>query len=165
MAFCTKCGTKIEEGVLFCTNCGTKIDAGISAVQSGNQNTISPIQGIPNSTIETANKTVTCQGCLLNKSGKCTYYDCDVSEAERYDCGMRCVPELQKKQKNRNVIQYFIELGLYFLLGLLNFKVAEVLGINNWITLIFVIVIAFTIENLIKKNNMKKRRENAKRLS
>jgi uncharacterized membrane protein YhaH (DUF805 family) len=26
MAFCSKCGTKLEEGVNFCTNCGTKVE-------------------------------------------------------------------------------------------------------------------------------------------
>jgi hypothetical protein len=106
MVFCTKCSTKIEEGVLFCTNCGNKIGDGISVTQSGNQTAMTSVQGIPNSTTDTANKTVTCQGCLLNPSEKCIYYDCVISEAERYDCGMRGASELQKKYKNSRIIKY-----------------------------------------------------------
>jgi len=170
MAFCTKCGAKIEEGVLFCTNCGNKIGDGISAVQSGNQTTMPSVQGIPNSTTDTANTTVTCQGCLLkglpiNKVENCTYYDCVISEAERYYCGMRGSPELQKKYKNSRVIRTVVIVALYALLGwLIPWRIEAQFGINSWITVVFIILVGASIDYYTDQNSKKKRRENAKRL-
>jgi len=167
MAFCTKCGTKIEEGVLFCTNCGNRIGDGISAVQSSYQNSIPPAEGLSqNSVNNTVNTTATCQGCLLNGGAKCTYYDCIITEAEKYDCGIRGVLELQKKQKNNRVVQYFFELGLYALYGwLILARISILLGTSFWVIFVPGILIAYAIEHFIKQNIYKRRRENAKRLS
>jgi hypothetical protein len=166
--FCSKCGEKLEEGTKFCVKCGNKVDGGIPAVQPVNQYTMPPAQGIPqNSASNTANKTVTCQGCLLIGGEKCTYYNCIISEAEKYDCGMRGAPELQKKQKNsriiRSIVIFAIVILVLFLLKPIE-SVSEALGVNFWIVYICFFVIVYAVEHFINQNIYKKRRENAKRL-
>jgi len=164
--FCPQCGEKLDEGTKFCVKCGNKVDGGIPSAQPVNQYTMPPAQGIPqNSASYTANKTVTCQGCLLKEAVKCKYYDCIIPEAEKYDCGMRGAPEQQKKQKDSRIIQYFVELGLYALYGwLVLAKIAILSGINFWVIFVPGILIAYAVEYFIKQNIYKKRRENAKRL-
>jgi len=165
--FCSNCGEKLDEGTKFCIKCGNKIDGGISAVQSGSQTTMLPAQGIPqNSASNTSNTTVTCQGCQLNNMGaKCTYYNCSISEAEKYNCGMRGAPELQKKHKNNRIIQYLFELGLYALYGyFILFKIQILLGTNFWVVYVPGFLIALAIDHFIKQNIYKKRRANARRL-
>jgi hypothetical protein len=166
--FCSKCGEKLEEGTKFCVKCGNKVDGGIPAVQPVNQYTMPPAQGITqNSANNTVNTTATCQRCLLN-GGKCTYYDCIIPEAEKYDCGMRGAPELQKKQKNSRIIRIIVIFALclfvFFVLKPIE-AVSEALGVNFWIVYICFFVIVYAVEHFINQNIYKKRRENAKRLS
>ena len=126
---------------------------------------------IPNNTFsqtqQPVNLTTGCQGCLLNGGKKCTYYDCIISEAEKYDCGMRGAPELQKKQTNSKIIRNIVIIAL-FLLVLFLFKpiesISEALGVNYWIVYICFFVVVVAIEHFIYQNIYKKRRENAKRL-
>jgi len=168
---CASCGTVLKDGVKFCPKCGNKVDGAIPAVQSGNQYAMPPAQGIPqNNASNTANKTVTCQGCLLNNniSAICTYYNCTISEAEKYDCGMRGVPELQKKQKNSRTIRFIVIFLLAFLVSYFLKpieSISEALGVNYWIIFICFFVIVCMVEHFINKNTYKKRRKNAKRLS
>jgi len=170
--FCSKCGEKLEEGTKFCVKCGNKVDGDIPAAQSGSQTTMPPAQEIPqNSASNTANKTVTCQGCTFGGK-KCTYYNCTISEAEKYDCGMRGAPELQKKQATKNLILVgifliFVILDIFFKINIFA-KIAALLGINifnNSSLNGFIICLCFCgICSLIDIGIKKKRRENAKRL-
>jgi DNA-directed RNA polymerase subunit RPC12/RpoP len=164
---CSNCGKELQEGWTACPYCSTP--AAKAGMQTNRQESSKPeTPVIPNNTFsqtqQPVNLTIGCQGCLLNKN-KCTYFDCAILEAEKYDCGMRGAAELQKKQRNSKIIQYFFKLGLYALYGwLVLAKIQILLGVNFWVPFVPGILIAYAIEHFIEQNIYKKRRENAKRL-
>lgn len=55
MAFCTKCGAKLEDGALFCTSCGTKVEAAVEEVKETATETV---EEVVEEVKETATETV-----------------------------------------------------------------------------------------------------------
>ena len=99
-----------------------------------------------------------CKGCLLIKNDKCTFYDCPVLEAEDYDCGMKGSSELQKKLIRKTTIRTVLICLLYLIL------IIPVVLPGSLILILFFMGSPLLIIPILRKA-VKKRRENAKRLS
>ena len=160
--FSHNCGGKIVEGARFCTGCGSAVEGtGMQNThQQQSQNTYQPpnqtVYQQPNQNVQMNSITASCQGCFLNKHGKCNYYDCFVNEAEKYACEMRGVPELQKKQRNGDTIKVIAVAGISCFVFVI--LIGPILGIP----LSFIVDVIY---HFIGKNIKKKRRENIQRLS
>jgi hypothetical protein len=125
---------------------------------------------------EKSQKSTGCQDCLLrNKRNNCEYYDCSVSEAEKYDCGVRGSRELQMKlQKKEKIIETLMMFGISFAIPLVLVIVTlsplgEILfGLNAGVIFAILSVYMATmiyIPFFIETIRGKMRRKNAKRLS
>ena len=182
MAFCASCGKEINEGVRFCPGCGKAIGASNTSVfpnasvvptpspSPAMQEPVREPQVQINNATNTTHTAVSCQGCLLNeKSIKCTNYNYTIAEAEKYDCGIRGKPELQKKQDSRNsFLTFIIFMGaLIPIVIILTFTGDDFLPwkYNTFFTVIFGGLFAGGIYALIKYMIPIKNRKNAKRFS
>jgi len=170
---CSKCGKELQEGWTSCPYCSTP--AAKAGTQTNRQESPKPeTPVIPNNTFsqtqQPVNLTTGCQGCLHNSKGvTCTYFNWAISEAEKYDCGMRGSPELQKKQQNRDAIEAVVMCCLLFcwVFPLIFFleEIAQLLGLDSWIIIICMLVFEFGyIFYYNPFYRPKKRRKNAKRL-
>jgi len=167
---CSKCGKDLQKEWTACPYCSTPV------VKAGMQTSWqeSPKPGTPvysnntfSQTQQPVNLTTGCQGCLLNGGAKCKYYNCAISEAEKYDCGMRGSPELQKKQKNTNIISWIVLYSVWIIAVLIvwNDILEKLFGLELGVIILwFLLAALFVWLFYLSSTRYKKRRKNAKRL-